>query len=240
MEMVPDQSDREFVLTPKSFNIIRQLLWQLDEVRPEPLIQLGWNTETRDFLMRLARSMPGALGPESRARIIIVPEEIFDPMPQGRTTAAAGRIDPTGDIVRYVPEYIANIWPALLDAALHALGDSEALYRTGCPADDIRDALAEFQDITQQGATGGMPERVPVKHPMGRITPNNSTEQGALDSIKSHPDRGEEVPVVMGIMNSFMNDGWVRMEYVEEAVIIRYLYHPRTGIYSSFEFMDRE
>ncbi|MET9027078.1 hypothetical protein ABZW96_15915 [Nocardia sp. NPDC004168] len=55
--------------------------------------------------------------------------------------------DSTGDFVRHLPTFIADVWPPLLDLTFQFLGSQEARYRTGFYEDEINDALAAIRNI---------------------------------------------------------------------------------------------
>ncbi|MFQ6397627.1 hypothetical protein ACLMAJ_29805 [Nocardia sp. KC 131] len=138
---------REYDVTAENFKVIRQLTLELANLPQEPLVRLGWSPKYGDFLKRFARSVPSKTTSPTRVRIIIINEEFDDPYGPNGSETATGGVDSAGDVVRYMPISVAELWPDLLTAAFEALGGEEARFRTGFYPDAINEALAAISGI---------------------------------------------------------------------------------------------
>ncbi|MBH0778859.1 hypothetical protein IT779_21500 [Nocardia sp. NEAU-351] len=116
------------------FRVIRQLTYQMEDVRRDPMIEQGWTPDIDRFLYDLAKSVPKDK-PPVRVRIVVNGQYSSRPAPQAEAPASSG------EIVRSIPRYICELWPSLLTTTWELLGTLEARYRTGFNEDEIRAAL---------------------------------------------------------------------------------------------------
>lgn len=144
MQMIPGGVDREVLLNAEHFDIIRQLTFELSNIPQAPLIQLGWSLETKDFLKKLMYSVPREVGPAEQIRIVIVNEDVSNFTRPNIADLTVQEKGTPSDIIRYAPKSVADMWPHLLNAAVLALGDVEARYRTGYQLYQINNALRAF------------------------------------------------------------------------------------------------
>ncbi|RBO96299.1 hypothetical protein [Nocardia puris] len=146
MSLSKDGHDREHVIGADDFQIVRRLTFELANVPREPMVELGWTPENGEFLKKLARSIPSQAAAPTRVRIVVTGEEIDDPSQPGRPVAEGGSAS-EDEIVRFVPESVAQVWPELMRGVFDALGALETRYRTGFHEAEVSQALRALDDV---------------------------------------------------------------------------------------------
>ncbi|WP_433679202.1 hypothetical protein [Nocardia sp. CA-119907] len=139
---------REHLVSAENFQVIRQLTLELANVPREPMVELGWNPKSGDYLKQLARSVPSQITAPTRVKLVILDEEINDPTSPGRSSVTEEEPESPSDIVRYLPKSIAAVYPKLLRAAFQALGELETRYRTGFYEGEVVEALNAIDGVS--------------------------------------------------------------------------------------------
>ncbi|MBF6327881.1 RHS repeat-associated core domain-containing protein [Nocardia transvalensis] len=83
----------------------------------------------------------------------------------------------------------------------------------------------------------------PSKGSTGRTTTDDKYVQAAMDWIKEHPDRGQELTAVKmsDTQHGWVEEeGWVKMEYAEGGYVIHCVHNKDTGVYDDFKYVDHE
>ncbi|MBF6209439.1 hypothetical protein IU433_20755 [Nocardia puris] len=132
---------RELVIGAGDFQVVRRLPFELANVPREVIVALGWwSPENGEYLRRLARSIPSQVAAATRVRIVITDVEIED-------LSRSGRPASEDEIVRFVPESVAQVWPELMRGVFDALGALETRYRTGFHEAEVSQALRALDGI---------------------------------------------------------------------------------------------